>query len=159
MDDQLKEPVGTSLTTPGLASSTTEPTHRPMLDISLGGYSFSSSSARPLQVALTIQLINTLLAKIKSSLQRMASPQTASTPLGAAQNISSRECSHMLQYQAHPTSDPHRLSGCARQPSTPSFFTANINSMVWRALKEMDQMDSGLHGKIASIQQWTIEKN
>ncbi|KAM5432766.1 hypothetical protein MferCBS31731_007391 [Microsporum ferrugineum] len=159
MDDQLKEPVGTGFTTPGLASSTTEPTHGPMLDISLGGYSFCSSSARPLQVALTVQLINTLLAKIKSSLQRMASSQTASTPPGAAQNISRREFSYMPQYQAYPTSEPHRLTGCARQPSITSFLTASINSMVWRALKEMDQIDSSLHRKIASIQQWTIEKN
>ncbi|PYI33519.1 hypothetical protein BP00DRAFT_444538 [Aspergillus indologenus CBS 114.80] len=52
-------------------SAASDSSSNPLLDVSLGSFSFSSSSARSLQAMLNVQMINTVLTKIKSSTQRM----------------------------------------------------------------------------------------
>ena len=129
--------------------------HNPGLDVSLGDFSFSSPSARSLHVVLNVQLITTLLAKIKASIHRMVSaPHPAIS--------SSSGTPYYPPGRAGPARLPHSANGgpphAAPGRPAPASFAAGIDRAVEKALAEMDYMDSSLQGRAESIRQWTIER-
>ncbi|PWY79689.1 hypothetical protein BO70DRAFT_397164 [Aspergillus heteromorphus CBS 117.55] len=86
----------------------------PLLDVSLGNFSFSSSSARSLQAMLNVQMITTVLAKIKYSIQRMLLCPEVTPPSTRGPGASSAGGSHhspplFFHPHAHSLSD-HGLS-------------------------------------------------
>ncbi|KAJ5971591.1 uncharacterized protein N7479_001509 [Penicillium vulpinum] len=147
------------------------PSYNPALHVSMGNCSFSSPSTASLQVLFNVQLINTFLAKVKISIQRMVSRQKISEAFGMGHDLFNSAFSNGHQHSASSAGVPglHYHYHGIRHETPPSsshgaprpdegVFAAGIYRAVRGVLGEIDHMESSLQGRADSIQQWTIEK-
>ncbi|PYH88405.1 hypothetical protein BO71DRAFT_282112, partial [Aspergillus ellipticus CBS 707.79] len=129
----------------------------PLLDVSLGNFSFSSSSARSLQAMLNVQMINAVLAKIKYSIQRMLLYHGLSQS-DARGYIHGPYYSHLGRHHSYPTPpDLASPSSIANGTGSPSPFVSGVDNVVRRALLEIQDLELSLRIRARAIQQWSEE--